>query len=367
LKDKIVVVGGYGQVGQIICKDLGELFPGKIFAAGRSYDKAKEFCLKTNSKVLPLQMDVHENKLSEDFFQEVFLVVMCLDQQSPKFMERCLKEKIHYIDISASHEFLLQVRSMISRMSSIESTAVLSVGLAPGVTNMLVKHSLQYLDQIHSANIYLMLGLGEKHGRAAIEWMIDNMNAVFFIRDKGAKKQVRSFEDGRKIIFPNGLGQRSAYRFNFTDQHVLPETLGIPSVSTRICFDSAMITNLIALLKKIGILSLLHQPIFRRQVIKLFEKLNLGSEIYVAKVISEGIIKEQAIRYECSIYGEKESYITGKVAAFVAKRIYAKPYPTGIFHIEELFQWEDLFDELQTFIHFEEYKSDTNEIYHLQQ
>lgn len=356
MKDKIVVVGGYGQVGQIICKDLGELFPGKIFAAGRSYDKAKEFCLKTNNKVLPLQIDVYENQLYENFFQEVFLVVMCLDQESPGFMEMCLKQKIHYIDISASNEFLLKVRSMSSRISQIESTAVLSVGLAPGLTNMLVKHSLQHFDQVHVANIYLMLGLGEKHGRVALEWMIDNMNSVFFIRDKGVQKQVRSFEDGRKIIFPNGLGRRSAYRFNFTDQHVLPETLGIPSVSTRICFDSAMITDLIALLKKIGILSLLNQQIFRKQVIKLFEKFNLGSDLYVAKVISEGIIKGQAIHYECSVYGEKEAYITGKVAAFVAKHIYTKHYPAGIFHIEELFQWEDLFDEIQTLIHFEEYK-----------
>ncbi|SFL69956.1 saccharopine dehydrogenase family protein [Pelosinus propionicus] len=353
MKDKIIVVGGYGKVGQIICKDLGELFPGKIFAAGRSYDKAKEFCLRTNGKVLPLQMDVHGNKGHEELFQEASLVVMCLDQQNPGFVERCLKEKIHYVDISASHEFLLKVKSLSSSISSIESTAVLSVGLAPGVTNVLVKHSLQYLDQIHSANIYLMLGLGEAHGRAAIEWMIDNMNTVFFVNDKGVKKQVRSFEDERKVIFPNRIGQRSAYRFNFTDQHVLPETLGIPSVSTRICFDSAIITNLIALLKKIGVLSLLHQPFFRRLVIHLFEKIKLGSEIYVAKVISEGIINEQVIHYECSVYGEKESYITGKVAAFVAKRIYEKPYPAGIFHMEELFEWEDLFDELQSFTHFE--------------
>ncbi|MCW1836819.1 hypothetical protein OLZ11_10010 [Bacillus xiamenensis] len=37
MKSKIMVIGGYGHVGQQICLQLSEQYPGQVFAAGRSY------------------------------------------------------------------------------------------------------------------------------------------------------------------------------------------------------------------------------------------------------------------------------------------------------------------------------------------
>ena len=34
MKDQIWVIGGYGQVGQMICTQLAQAFPGKVWAAG---------------------------------------------------------------------------------------------------------------------------------------------------------------------------------------------------------------------------------------------------------------------------------------------------------------------------------------------
>lgn len=45
-KDRIVVVGGYGHVGATICKNLGNAYPGRVYAAGRSLEKAEAFSEK---------------------------------------------------------------------------------------------------------------------------------------------------------------------------------------------------------------------------------------------------------------------------------------------------------------------------------
>jgi saccharopine dehydrogenase-like NADP-dependent oxidoreductase len=357
MKDKIVVVGGYGQVGQVICNCLGNLFPGKVFAAGRSFEKAKQFASTTYGKVLPLQMDADDSQ-SVDLLEEVTLVVMCLDQENTRFVEKCFEHKIHYIDISASHNFLSKVRKLGNNERALQSTSVLSVGLAPGLTNMLVKQSAKVLDEVHSADIFLMLGLGEQHGKAAIEWMVDNINVDFSVVEEGLKKQVKSFEDGKKTEFPGKLGRRMAYRFNFSDQHALPDTLDIQTISTRICFDSAVITNLIALLKKLGVYRFLQYQVFRQFMINLFLKFHWGTEIYVAKVSAVGLNNNQTVCYECSIVGQKEFYITGKIAAFVAKNIYSKKYQPGVFHMEELFQPMELIDDLGGLVTFDERYSD---------
>jgi saccharopine dehydrogenase-like NADP-dependent oxidoreductase len=356
MKDKIIVVGGYGQVGQVICNSLGNLFPGKVYAAGRSFEKAKQFALTTHGKVLPLQMNAHE-KQSVNFLEEAALVVMSLDQDNTGFVEECLEHNIHYIDISASHGFLSKVRNLENNKRPMQSTSVLSVGLAPGITNLLVKHCANVLDEVHTADIYLMLGLGDRHGKAAIEWMVDNININFSVVEEGLKTDVKSFEDGKKTEFPGKLGRRTAYRFNFADQHILPDTLGFQTVSTRICFDSAITTNLIALFKKIGAYHFLQYPSIRQMMIGLFEKFHWGSNIYVAKASAKGLINNRTVRYECSVQGQNESLITGKVAAFVAKSIYTKEYRPGVFHIEELFHPMELIGELGDLVIFNETKS----------
>ncbi|SMF88733.1 Saccharopine dehydrogenase, NADP-dependent [Paenibacillus uliginis N3/975] len=353
MKDKIVVIGGYGQVGQVICSSLGDLFPGKVYAAGRSFDKAARFAATTGNKVIPIQLDAHDIN-AVDLLEEGTIVVMCLDQDNTNFVERCLQKKIHYIDISASHDFLSKVRSIEKHMTSLESTSVLSVGLAPGLTNMLVKQCVNRMDQVHSADIFIMLGLGEQHGHAAIEWMVDNIASSFSVVENGVNKQVRSLEEGKTTDFPGKFGRRTAYRFNFSDQHVLPETLGISSVSTRICFDSSWITRLIALMKKLGVYRSLQYPAVRRSMINLLSKFHLGTEVYAAKVSANGINNAQSVCYECSIHGQSESFITGKTAAFIAKKMYLQDYRPGIFHTEELFEPMELFEELKAWATFEE-------------
>ncbi|MFM1654961.1 saccharopine dehydrogenase family protein [Brevibacillus sp. B_LB10_24] len=349
MKDRIIVVGGYGQVGKVICNELGKVYPRKVYSAGRNFHKAEQFSILTEGNVLPLRLDVNE-RISDDFFQDVSMVVMCLDLQHTDFVQACVKHHVDYIDVTADYSIM----SNIQEIRSVESTVVLSVGLAPGITNMLVKQGKDRLDQVDAAHIYILLGLGEAHGRAAIEWTVDNLNAVYSVIEQGSAKQVRSFTDGKKMDFPAGLGRKTAYRFNFSDQHVVPRTLGISSVSTRLCFDSGIVTTMIAGLTRTGLIRWLQRPSIREKVVDLFETSKWGSEVYAVKVGVTGTINGRSLRYQGSVHGEKEFYATGRVAAFVAKQVYMRQLPAGVFHMEELFRPADLFADLRDVVTLEE-------------
>jgi saccharopine dehydrogenase-like NADP-dependent oxidoreductase len=179
LSDKIIVVGGYGQVGKVICEELGQIYPYKVYAAGRNFQKAEQFSIHTGGKVLPLQLDVNK-PIEDDFFLDVSMVVMCLDLQYTDFVQACAKHHVDYVDITADYS----VMSKIQQIHPTASTVVLSVGLAPGITNMLVKQGKHRLDQVDAADIYILLGLGESHGRAAIEWTVDNLSAVYSVMEQ---------------------------------------------------------------------------------------------------------------------------------------------------------------------------------------
>lgn len=336
LRDDILVIGGYGEVGQRICRQLGGLFPGKVYAAGRNGEQARSFSQTTAGRVKAMQMDVTK-PFDPEKMRGVKMVVMCLDQQHTDFVRQCLVQGIHYVDISAKGDFLALVEHLHDEAVAGGATAVLSTGLTPGLSNLLAAKAAAQLDQTDSIRIALMLGLGDRHGKAAVEWTLDNMIQSFKVEGKQGRQRVSGFSGGRPFDFGGELGRRKAYRFNFSDQHTLQKTLKVPQVSTRLCFDSSFSTWMAAALKKLGLLGLLRFKPFYRGAAALLTHLKFGSDGFALKIEAAGKADGQEAMVEVSLHGRVESAYTARVAGAVAAELYRSVQPTGVYHIEELF------------------------------
>ncbi|MFK4472834.1 saccharopine dehydrogenase (NAD+, L-lysine-forming) [Paenibacillus sp. RC73] len=337
-KDSIIIIGGYGHVGKILCTELSEMFPGKVFAAGRSMERATEFSKQSGGKVLPLQLNIHE-PIASSILKHAKIVIMCLDQENTDLVRACLQHGVHYMDITANAAFLSQVERCHQEARAYQATALLSVGLAPGLTNLLALQATQLMDQTDELNISLMLGLGDEHGQAAIEWTVDQIHTDLEVMEQGSPVIRKSFSDGRVADFGAGVGRHRAYRFPFSDQHTLPRTLGIPTVSTRLCFDSRLTTRLLAGLRTTGISGLLRQQSVRNAMVRSFSKLHLGGNAVAVKVDARGTLHGKETKVECQLRGHHQSDLTAKAAVFAALALYRSELPHGVFHMEQCFSW----------------------------
>ena len=337
----IMVIGGYGDVGKRICLALVDHFPGHVIAAGRNYPKAKRFSEETNGKVLPRIVDVSHEWVSHEF-EDIGIVIMALELPSTSFARSCLKAGINYIDITATHDLIIGLKMLNGEAQEYGTVGIVSVGLDPGVSNLLVKQCCQGMDYIHQAEINLLFGLGEDHGEGSIDWILDNLQSDYLLQIDGSASKVRSFGDGKQVMFPDKLGRHSTYNFNFSDQHVLNKTLGIPSVRTRMCFESRWTTGLLAALASIRFFKLLKYKLIRKPFKYLLKNLKMGSDIYAAKVSVRGKKNGTEVFSHGAILGNCEAQATAEVAALTARKlIVTKPDP-GVFHIEELFEPEDI-------------------------
>jgi len=294
---RFLIIGGYGQVGRTISSKLASQFPGQVVAAGRN-----------------------------------------------------IRKGVDYIDITAASGFLAALEKLNDLAKTTGSSVVLSVGLEPGLTNLLAAHAVSILDETRHLDIFVMLGMGDVHGDAAIRWMLDNIHTEFTVLENGVEKTVRSFEDGLHTEFP-GIGARTAFRFDFPDQHSLPKTLGIDSVSSRFCFDLELVTRTLAALKKTGALRILHQQRAIDFFVKLTKNLRFGSNQFALKVDAVGRRNGGEIKVSSAVRGADEAHMTGLVAAEVAHRLYSGKYPAGVFHIEQLFDPCEFINSLHG-IHF---------------
>ncbi|GAB4577465.1 MAG: hypothetical protein Fur0022_01960 [Anaerolineales bacterium] len=343
---KFLVVGGYGYVGRTVSTVLANQFPGQVIAAGRNIRKAEKLSQETRGKVLPMALDLFDPGVKiEKMLEGVSQVMMCLDQPGTRIVEQIIRNGVDYIDITADGGFLTATEKLDELAKTSGSSVVLSVGLAPGLTNLLAAHAVTALDTVQHLDIFVMLGMGDAHGEAAIQWTLENVNAAFMILENGSKRWVHSFEDGLRTRFP-GIGERTAYRFNFPDQHSLPQTLGIHSVASRLCFDLEIVTKTFAALKKMGVLRVLRRPRAKGFFTKILKSLRFGSDQFALKVEARGRKNGNEIKVGSSVCGANEAQTTGWVAAQVARRLYAGNYPAGVFHSEQLFEPQEFIQNI---------------------
>src|SRR5512136_2771259 len=113
-----------------------------------------------------MAFDISRISANEKLLDDVGIVMMCLDLESIEFVRLCIQRGIHYIDISASYSILSQIEMLNKEAEVARATVVLSVGLAPGLTNLLTQHCQSKVPNMTYADIYILMGLGDIHGDA---------------------------------------------------------------------------------------------------------------------------------------------------------------------------------------------------------
>ncbi|WP_155593424.1 saccharopine dehydrogenase NADP-binding domain-containing protein [Lysinibacillus cavernae] len=342
-RENILIVGGYGEVGSKIATLLLSSYPNRVCIAGRNLEKAKQFCAQHHDLAKPIQMDVSKTVPSQQL-ANVALVIMCLEQKNTSFAHLCLKEGIKYIDITASYAFLKKLEDLHLIAEQNHSTAVFSVGMAPGLTNLMAMHAAQQLSSIEKLHISILLGAGDTHGTAAILWILQQLNIPYYTY---RNRKVANFTKKRIVQF-KGIGKRSVYQFNFSDQHTLTRHYSHIPIETRLGFDVESLNRYVSFLQKSRIAYLLKFNKAQTTLASIIQKTKIGSDVCAIKIEAIGTKHHKDTTVIVDFIDHDESLVTAKVAASIATQLLENKYPSGTYHIEDLFTFESLQQQFET-------------------
>lgn len=333
--ENVLIVGGTGQVGRVIAARLAERLPGRVLVAGRSLERAAAVTAGHGGASQPVQLDVSRLHQRIDVLDGVRLAVMCVEQDNLALAQACLERGIHVVDISASYQILRGIEGMDGLARRHDAVGLLSVGLAPGLTNLLARCGADLLESAEAIDLFVMLGLGEAHGADAIRWTLAALSKPFTLETPAGPRTVESFGEGRAVRFPGDRRPRRAYRFDFSDQHVLRRTLGVAEVATWMCFDSDLATRGVALLKRLG--AFRHADRLDPALLAaLAGKLPGGSDRFQVRVEVRGRARGARRLVSVSAAGHNEARATGLMAAYAVERILASPGRGGVYHSDQL-------------------------------
>jgi len=293
-----LVLGGYGAVGGRIVAQL-RAGGGVAFAAGRDPARADRV------------VNLAEAGSLRAALSGVDVVVNAAGVEDPAVAAVVTGHGAALVDITASSGYV----AALERLGP-PRPVLLSVGLAPGLTNLLAA-------AVHAAapgpvDLAVLLGAGERHGAAAVAWSYGLLGRRF--RDPATGGQVRNYTQPRRIGLP-GQGRRRLYRADFCDQHVLTRDLQAP-VRTYFGLDSRLATAALAALTWIPGASRtprgLHLP---------------GSDRWL--VLARG--REGTSRWAS---GRIQSHATAMLAATAARA--AAALPAGVHHLHQVLTLADI-------------------------
>jgi saccharopine dehydrogenase-like NADP-dependent oxidoreductase len=221
-----LVLGGYGAVGARIVALLradGQA----VVAAGRDPTRADRVVDLGEAGAPSLR----------GALSDVDVVVNAAGVEDPELAGLSTSHGAAFVDITASTGYV----EAIERLDP-PRPVLLSVGVAPGLTNLLAA-------DVHATapgpvDIAVFLGAGERHGAAGVAWAYRLLGRHF--PDPTTAEAIRNYTRPRRFNLP-GQGSRRLYRVDFSDQHVLTRDLGVP-VRTYFGLDSRLATALLAAL-----------------------------------------------------------------------------------------------------------------------
>lgn len=320
---RILVVGGYGAVGTTVTAQLREWYPRQVIPAGRDEARARRH---GGARVDVADAVGFRRVLDE--LGDVAVVVLCVEPEDAEVARACLERGIHLVDVGASYRLLDAVARLHDLSVEAGATAVLSVGLAPGLTNLLARRAHDAVGGAERIDLTVLLGAGERHGADAVRWTVAGL------AEPAAARPART-------VLP-GYGERTAHPFPFSDQHTLRWTLDVPEVTTRLCLDSRPLTAALFALRRTGMLSGARRPGVRRLLTGTLSRVHLGGDGFAVRADAHRGDRHAAY----VLTGRQQSRVSGLVAAYVTRELLTTNNPAGVHHIEQLPGLADLPERL---------------------
>jgi hypothetical protein len=222
-----------------------------------------------------------------------------------------LDHRVGFVDITATTGYVAGLERLRPR-----APLVLSVGLAPGLTNLLA--AAVHRDVPGPVDVALVLGTGEEYGPASVGWSAGLLGTRF--TDPATATAILNYTRPQRFRLP-GLGNRQLLRVNFSDQHTLTRDLAVP-VRTYFGLTSRTATAALGVMTRIpGSATLarhLHLP---------------GNDRWLA--LARGA--DGTARWAT---GHPQAHATAAVAAFAA-RITPRLEP-GIHHLHQIATLDDI-------------------------
>jgi saccharopine dehydrogenase-like NADP-dependent oxidoreductase len=250
---RVVVLGGAGSMGRITIRDLVETLPRKepweILVADLSHERARSLALELKDPRLhAVRIDIKNRRQSVQTIGNAFAVINSTSHHlNLDAMELALELRSHYIDLGGLFHMTRKQLELDSRFRKLERLALLGMGAAPGITNLLTRRAADKLDtvtEIHTRVASLDQTRYEPKPALAVAYSLQTILEEFSLEPavftRGQWTFARPMSGDIPHRFPAPIGLRRPMHTLHSEVATLPTSFankGVRECTFKIAFD----------------------------------------------------------------------------------------------------------------------------------
>lgn len=220
---RIVVVGGAGEVGAELVRDLGRVEEiDSLVVADVNGAYAADVAADVNSpRVRPCELDVHDRGSALKLLEGADVLMNCTSfSLFDTVFDLAVEAGVDYADlISEPNE---RQRAAAQRAGI---TAISGLGASPGLSNVLVRHAAELLDELLTVNISWVSSRTAAPTPGLLDtilWEVsEGCSARSFFRD-GRQHRAEFLEGSRIVEFAQPVGRQFVYYVPHPEVRTLP-------------------------------------------------------------------------------------------------------------------------------------------------
>jgi hypothetical protein len=150
----VLVIGGYGNFGSIISRELAKCHSISLIIAGRSLEKAQRFAgsMTSANPVLATQLDIHINleAVLAQYRPDIVIHTSGPYQGQPYHVaQACIAQGCHYIDLADAREFVAGISTLDASAKEKNVLLVSGASSVPCLSAAVVDYLLPQFLEIH--------------------------------------------------------------------------------------------------------------------------------------------------------------------------------------------------------------------------
>ncbi len=263
---KTYLVFGYGSMGKIIVKDLFETTKDSIIVAGRNLKAAKDAAKSFKSKrVSARYADVNDINSMVKAFKNADVVIHAVHHEyNANVMKACLKAKCSYVDLGGLYHWIKGQLKLHNKFRKAGLTAVIGMGAAPGITDVLASYAGNLLDRVDSVDVKLgsldktkVIRASPLSSSYSIETIFQEFSYKPAVLVNGRVRFVEPMSGVEEYRFPEPVGMQKPMYTIHSEVATIPLALrnkGIKNCSFKIAFDDDFVRK-VRFLQDLGLAS----------------------------------------------------------------------------------------------------------------
>lgn len=231
-KFSILVLGGYGNFGRRIVRELAKNENFHIIVAGRHIEQAKRLCDELVASGSKAQLTAYQIDLNDPQFAailrnlQVDVVVHTsgpFQAQDYRVAQAAINAGVHYIDLADSRDFVTGITQLDSAAREKNVLVVSGASTVPGLSAAVIDHLQPQFSQINSIDCGINPGNRTERGLATIEAILSYVGKPFPCWQQGHWQQIFGWQNLRFHNYPSPIGRRWLANCDVPDLYLFPE------------------------------------------------------------------------------------------------------------------------------------------------